>query len=624
LNLSGEAMPIIVAPNIPQVTVQNLATAADIVLQPGSVITAQVVQIFPNDQVRIAIGGQSIDVSSQLPLQVGQTLQLQVSQTAGGIGLSLVNPQGAPGAGQNLASATSITLAPDAAILIATLTPPGASATNNQLTPVEALAVSLAAQSAATQQTSLAPLFANLAVAATLPGFPPQVREAIAQVLAQTTNLDQNLSGNDIQQAFRTSGLFLETSLASESTLPSNSPPDLKAALIVLRQALTTSLASVVAPSTAGAATTTPATPQGATAPTAQPSLTPPEVTELSGVPAAGTAAATVAQQASALAIAAPTQTGQPAVQALPQGLTIIAGSDVPATATSAAAAARAAPAIAQAILDLAASSQIVAPASAPADAAARAALSGTALNLLQEVLQTAGPPAPGNPSSFVLENGEGEELSLIPAVTGTRAGAIDDAEFSRTNPPPPPINGALPAAQPVAAATLAARVPLEATLQHLLADTDGALARQTLLQIASLPGQVDPTAARVDASAPRWNFEIPFATPQGTAVAQFEISRDGGGNAVEPAKRIWRARFSLNVEPAGPVHALVSLNGERTSVRMWAERSATASQLRAGVSQLNEALSRADLQPGDIIVRDGAPTQPAPAPAGHFLNRAL
>ena len=613
-------MPIIVAPNFPQTTVQNSATGADIVLQPGSVITAQVLQILPNDQVRIAIGGQSIDVSSEVPLQAGQTLQLQVSQTAGGIGLSLINPQGAPGAGQNLASATSITLAPDAAILIAALTPPGALATNNRLTPVETLAVSLAAQSAATQQTSLAPLFANLAVAATLPGFSPQVREAIAQVLAQTTNLDRNLSGNDIQQAFKTSGLFLETSLASGSTLPANSPPDLKAALIVLRQALTTSLAGVAAAGTAGATASASATPQSAATPTAQPSSTSPEVTEQSGAPA-GTAVTTVARQASALAIATPTQTGQSAVQTLPQGLTIIAGPDLSAAAASAAAAARTAPTIAQGLLDLAASSQIVAPASTPADAAARAALSSAALNLLQETLYAAGPPAAGDPSSFVLENGE--VLSLIPAVTGTRAGAIDDAEFLRTN-PPPPINGALPAAQPVAPATLGARVPVEATLQHLLADTDGAVARQTLLQIASLPGQVDPTAARVDASTPRWNFEIPFATPRGTAVAQFEISRDGAGNAVEPAKRIWRARFSLNVEPAGPVHALVSLNGERTSVRMWAERSSTASQLRAGVSQLSEALSRADLQPGDIVVRDGAPTQPAPAPAGHFLNRAL
>jgi hypothetical protein len=143
-------------------------------------------------------------------------------------------------------------------------------------------------------------------------------------------------------------------------------------------------------------------------------------------------------------------------------------------------------------------------------------------------------------------------------------------------------------------------------------------------LQVASLPGQTDTTAGRLDPSVPRWNFEIPFATAQGTAMAQFEISRDGGGHAVEAAKRVWRARLSLNVEPAGPVHALVSLSGDKTSVRMWAERPATAMQLRAGAAQLSQALSRAELQPGDIVIREGAPVQTAFAPAGHFLDRAL
>ena len=106
--------------------------------------------------------------------------------------------------------------------------------------------------------------------------------------------------------------------------------------------------------------------------------------------------------------------------------------------------------------------------------------------------------------------------------------------------------------------------------------------------------------------------------------MAQFEISRNGGGNEVEAAKRVWRARFSLDVEPAGPVHALISLTGERTSVRMWAERPATAAQLRAGAAQLTQALSKAELQPGEIVIRDGAPPQPAPMRAGHFLDRAL
>jgi hypothetical protein len=113
--------------------------------------------------------------------------------------------------------------------------------------------------------------------------------------------------------------------------------------------------------------------------------------------------------------------------------------------------------------------------------------------------------------------------------------------------------------------------------------------------------------------------------TPQGTAMAQFEISRDGGGGEeLEAVKRVWRARFSLDVEPAGPVHALVSLTGDKTSVRMWAERPATAAQLRAGAAQLSHALAKAELTPGDIVVRDGTPPQSAPAPAGHFLDRAL
>jgi hypothetical protein len=56
----------------------------------------------------------------------------------------------------------------------------------------------------------------------------------------------------------------------------------------------------------------------------------------------------------------------------------------------------------------------------------------------------------------------------------------------------------------------------------------------------------------------------------------------------------------------------------------MWAERPATAAQLRAGASQLSEALSHADLRPGDIVIRNGAPPQVAPAKAGHFLDRAL
>ncbi len=193
-----------------------------------------------------------------------------------------------------------------------------------------------------------------------------------------------------------------------------------------------------------------------------------------------------------------------------------------------------------------------------------------------------------------------------------------------RTNTPPPPFRGALPSAQPIASPSIASGAPLAASAHQLLDDTDAAIARQTLLQVASLPDRIDTAGPQGSSAAPRWSFEIPFVTPQGTAVTQFEISRDGGGDGAEAAKRVWRARFSLDIEPAGPVHALVSLSGDKTSVRMWAERPATAAQLRAGAGQLSQALSNAELKPGDIVIRDGTPPQAAPAPAGHFLDRAL
>ncbi|WP_213741974.1 flagellar hook-length control protein FliK [Bradyrhizobium sp. dw_411] len=626
-------MSIVITPNIPLVAAQG--ATADVVLQPGSVISAKVLQILGGDQVKISIAGQALDVQSQVPLQAGQTLQLQVSQTQdGGIALAVVSQQGGAAASQSAGNSSAIgdtvTLAPGAVTNIAAPVTSGTTLVN-QLTALETSAVSAAAQTAATQQTSLATLFANLGVAAGLTGLPPQVQQAMAQVLAQQTSLDPSLTGDDIKQAFQSSGLFLEASLASGSVASSGAVPDLKAALIVLRQVLTTSIGS--APVTAGTSVATTTGLLSTTASAASQSATAAEIVMPEGVTPT-IAEATATAQAGTIAGAIAIEQGAEPSVAVSQPVTIIAGPETPMTAspsiapslTSGAAASTAssqtaALEVASDILDLSAASQVISSAATPADAAARAAVSGAALNLLQEAVQGS-PLAAGNLSKFAFDNSQ--TLALLPAVMGARTLGVDDAEFARSNLPPPPLNGALPAAQPVLPATLISKAPVDATLQHLLSDTDGAIARQTLLQVASLPGQPDAATGRVDPTTPRWNFEIPFATPQGTAMAQFDISRDGGGREPGAAKPVWRARFSLDVEPAGPVHAMISLSGDKTSVRMWAERPATAMQLRAGVSQLSQALSRAELQPGDIVVRDGAPVQPVSAPTGHFLDRAL
>ncbi len=567
-------MALTVNPSLPVIAAQATGSATSgVVLQPGMVVDAQVLKVAEN-LVQIAIAGLSIDVMSEVALTPGQSLQLAVSQTSDGtVRLAMVGQ----GAGAPPADTAGVATAPigtmsspvnatsNAPVTINSIATPAqvvAPTANDPLTPLERIAVSVAAETAATQQQSLAPLFANLNAAATSSSLPPVLQQAVLQVLAQQTPLVPGLSGEDVQTAVQTSGLFLESSLATGS-LPPTGIPDLKAALIVLRQTLAvavqaTETPQAVAPvvSTVAAAEIKPATPS--------PSLVPaqPEQTQPDQVPDPAVHEIAPPQARLQLPALMSDATRQPTKLVLAEALL---------------------------------------------SAGPKSVTSGAALNLLQEALQEM--PAAS---------------SHAQTMTVTLPGGQSEEAVVHTNTPPPPFRGALPSAQPVAAPSIAPDAPLATTVRHLLDDTDAAIARQTLLQVASLPDRPDASASRTDPTMPRWNFEIPFATPLGTAMAQFEISRDGGGTEVESSRRVWRARFSLDVEPAGPVHALISLIGDRTSVRMWAERPQTASLLRAGANDLSLALSQAELAPGDIVIREGTPPPPPqPAKAGHFLDRA-
>lgn len=527
------------------------AATPDLVLQAGTVVDARVVSVLADNLVRIAIANLSMDVMSEVSLTPGQNLQLAVSQNDGTIRLAVVN-----GAGE--ASADQITLTPSATSLIDSPSlAPSVDAARNTLTPLEQFAVTAASAEAVTKQGSQAPLFANLASVVSGSDLPAGLKQAVLDVLAQQTPLNTALDGGDIESAFQKSGLFLEASLAAGATPQSGAVPDLKAALLVLRQTLA---------ATAG----TPATAAS-------------QVAAQNAAPAPGTPV--VLQTA----VSAPQVAGETAEALFPSPAAAIAQpAQLPREA-----------ALAAAVLANIASET-------PQASLPRTTMSaGLAASLLQEVTQN------------------------LPRLTGkvpdaTRAvpdGHVFEAAARTTT--PPPFRGALPAPQAIASPSLAPDTPLATTVHRLLDDTDAAIARQTLLQVASLPDRVDASGHRSDPTAPQWNFEIPFATPQGTAMAQFEISRDGGNETPDAAKRAWRARFTINVEPSGPVHALITLSGDKTFVRMWAERPATAQALRAGIGELNQALTRAELKPGDIIVRDGTPPQVPPARAGHFLDRA-
>jgi Flagellar hook-length control protein FliK len=238
------------------------------------------------------------------------------------------------------------------------------------------------------------------------------------------------------------------------------------------------------------------------------------------------------------------------------------------------------------------------------------------ALVVLQQVLKTWIDGASDQASTGALPKIASPALAMSAAAPGEAPHA----------PIPPPYRGAPTVGQPPMPPSIDLDAGPRAIGSHLLAETDAAIGRQILLQAASLPDQSD-LGARGSAPEARWNFEVPIQLPQGTAIAQFEIARDGhhqGDGETESGGPVWRARFSLDIEPMGAVHAQVVLMGARTAVTLWADRPASTDKLRANAGELAAALRGLDLEPGDVTIRQGEPPPVvAPPHAGHFLDRA-
>lgn len=209
----------------------------------------------------------------------------------------------------------------------------------------------------------------------------------------------------------------------------------------------------------------------------------------------------------------------------------------------------------------------------------------------------------------------------MMAAARATLVPAADAGQSPRAAAPPPPFRSGPTVPQPVAQATLPEEISGPVLAQYLLDRTEAVIARQTLLQVASLP-DADPTAAKSGVEARHLIFDVPLATPQGIAVAQFRIEQDETRRDGETNKPAWRATFAIDVEPIGRVHAHIALMGDRTSVTLRAERPESAALLNDNVGQLEASLREADLEPGTLACVNGAASAaPAAAAPGLFLD---
>lgn len=572
-------MSLTIAPVAPQQTQAPPPLAQ--LLVPGATVEARVLQQISTTLVRMVIAATAVDVAAPIPLPIGARLTLAVSKGEGGPQLTVLSAQ--PGTTQAanahgtpvqqpqaLPSGTQQALQGIVLKPVLIETPDAPAPLPQSATPSPAAAVlAQAAQQAAPRQGGLSPLFANLNAALASGALPPGVLQAAFSLMSMRPQLGEQLSATDIRNALQRSGLFLESSLA-QGRAPATGSPDMKAALMVFREAVSQWLGEAGRlPAAIASSTGAPAQPVTSAAP--QPPPTSSGLAQTASLPAADAPPLAMVADADIQEIVIPrAPAGMPPVrpqdlQNVPQGLR-----------------------------------QFAQPV-------------GAVLTFVQEIEQNVRDALarPGALQAMNASEGTAQRSPVQPA-------PMPQGHATQV---PPPFRGADPSPQPVAAPSIAPDDTPLAMGHRLLEEADAAVARQTLFQIASMPEQSAQPGQRAEHA--RWAFEIPFASPQGTAVAQFEIERDAKKDQqVEATGPVWRARFSLNVEPAGPVHAVITLAGGNTTVRLWAERPETAAQLRDGTPLLSHALREAELEPGDITV-GGAATSAKPPAAGHFLDRA-
>ena len=206
---------------------------------------------------------------------------------------------------------------------------------------------------------------------------------------------------------------------------------------------------------------------------------------------------------------------------------------------------------------------------------------------------------------------------AALKVVVGDKAAS--PPALDRGSTPPLPQRGAGLAGQAPAEAAISDRTPAGEAARTLLTAAEGALNRTRLLQAASLPeaSSADP------GQRPDRLVEVPISLPnRQTPIMGLAIGSDGrAGGRTGEAATAWRMRLSLDLEPSGPIHALVSLRGDQAGVTLWAERAQTADAFRSNLDELRDALIVADLEVDTLDVRDGAPPRATGAPAGTFVD---
>lgn len=217
-----------------------------------------------------------------------------------------------------------------------------------------------------------------------------------------------------------------------------------------------------------------------------------------------------------------------------------------------------------------------------------------------------------------------GDVKNLMLILRGALANWLGPEVTNNTNTKrsaPPPQRGMVPRAAPTTPLPLSDENDADQLGRSLLAQTDAALSRTRLLQIASLPTNREAHAGpRVDTQT-----EIPFVLGQEPGTLHFRISRDNEQSKGREKNEGWRIQFALRASIIGEIGADVSFSGGRIGTVLWAEEQHTADALNAGLPDLQLALEAAGLKTGLLRVRrqSATPADARATPSGGYVDRA-
>lgn len=221
-----------------------------------------------------------------------------------------------------------------------------------------------------------------------------------------------------------------------------------------------------------------------------------------------------------------------------------------------------------------------------------------------------------------VLAAPKGSPPDVKTALLQLRAGLLamlGDGEVAPVAPvvrrPPPPMRDTQPRAMRTDTPNLPEAATPRDAARTLLHQTDAALSRLKLTQLASQPAD----ARAGGPAALDLTIEVPMLLGHELALAQLSVQRDGKSKD-KPGERGWRLRFAVNFSVVGEVGAQVSLLGGTTSVVLWAAEDETAASLEELLPELGPALTARGLAVGSVKLRRGAPKEAAPA-AGRLMD---